>query len=197
MVDTIAPELDRLPWLTDDRAPARRRSGKWLVIALATLGMAGVAALAFWIGTASHRGTRLVERRLGVPIETAPVIQQPAPAEPQVEEVQPVPMPEVELSPAPAPVIFRQQQEVRSAIEPIRERRSVRRSAPAARRSKPARSEAVAASSKPAEEKNPLSFSNPLGFVGSVRADGPRRHLFEPPAGQKGLVEPRQVPFRA
>ena len=160
MVDTIAPELDRLPWLTDDRAPARRRSGKWLVIALATLGMAGVAALAFWIGmTRTQAPDQPVTA--GVPIETAPVIQQPTPAEPQVEEVQPVPMPEVELSPAPAPVIFRQQQEVRSAIEPIPERRSVRRSAPAARRAKPARSEAVAASSKPAEEKKPLSFSNP------------------------------------
>ena len=33
MGDTIAPELDRLPWLTDDRAPARRRRRKWLVIA--------------------------------------------------------------------------------------------------------------------------------------------------------------------
>ena len=122
--------------------------------------MAGVAALAFWIGM-NRSQVPGEPQATALPIETAPVAQQPAPAEPQVEEVQPAPMPEVELSPAPAPVIFRQQQEVRAAIEPVRERRIVKRPAPSAVRSKPVRSEAAAAPSKPAEEKKPLGFSNP------------------------------------
>ena len=77
MVETFAPELDRLPWLTDDRAPARKRSGKWLAIALVVLAMAGVAALAFWIGM-NRSQVPGEPQATAVPIETAPVAQQPA-----------------------------------------------------------------------------------------------------------------------
>ena len=158
MVDTIAPELDRLPWLTDDRAPARKRSGKWLLIALMALAMAGVAALAFWIGM--NRSQAPGEpQTTALPIESAPVARQAAPPEPRVEEVRPAPIPEVEPAPIPAPVIFRQQQEVRPAIEAAPQRKIVKRSA--ARPSKAPRSKTVAAPSEPAEEKKPLSFSNP------------------------------------
>ena len=98
-----------------------RLGGRWR--------MAGVAALAFWIGMNRVAGAGRSRRRPLCRSQTAPVAQQPAPAEPQVEEVQPAPMPEVELSPAPAPVIFRQRQEVRAAIEPVRrapERQAIR-----------------------------------------------------------------------
>ncbi|NUT00222.1 MAG: hypothetical protein HOP96_04535 [Sphingomonas sp.] len=160
MANTISQDIDRLPWLTDDRASARKRSGKWLLIALLALMMAGVAAGAFWFGMTRTQAP-IQPQVIPAPVETAPVAPQPAPTEPRVEEIQPVPMPEVEPAPVPAPVIFRQQQEVRQAIEPAPERRIVRRSAPVSRPSKPARREAVAASEKPANEKKPLSFSNP------------------------------------
>lgn len=154
MVDTIAPELDRLPWLTDDRAPARKSSGKWLLTALVTAAMAVVAAAAFWVGL--NRSQSPSEPQVtALPIEPAPIVRQAAPAEPRVEDVRPAPIPEVEPAPIPAPVIFRQQQEVRPAIEASPQRRTVRRSA------KPAQSKTVAAASEPAEEKKPLSFSNP------------------------------------
>jgi hypothetical protein len=159
MVETFAPELDRLPWLTDDRAPARKSSGKWLVIALVVLAMAGIAAVAFWIGM--NRSQAPGEpQTTGLPIEPAPVVQQAAPAEPGVD-VRPVPIPEVEPAPVPAPVIFRQQQEVRTAIEAAPQRRVVRRSASAPHRITTPRVEASEAPTKPAEEKKPLSFSNP------------------------------------
>ena len=90
--------------------------------------------------------------------------------EPQVEEVQPAPMPEVELPPAPAPVIFRQQQEVRSAIEPVRSAGSVRRPAPAAVGRSPRAARPRGSEQAQPRQKQPLGFSNPLGFVGSVRA---------------------------
>lgn len=166
MGDTFAPDVDRLPWLADDRAPPKRLS-RWWSSALSALALAGVAMASFWIGLSQTRPSdeTTVQSapeaiRLPPPAATVPM---PAPIERATQEPQPVPMPEVEPAPMPAPVVVRMQEDVRPAIEPApRPRRVVKRTrlarAKAAPAPAPVKSEPV---------RKPLGFSNPWESAGA------------------------------
>ena len=160
MGDVFAPDVDRLPWLTDEHAP-KKSGGRWWLTGLAMLAVAAIAAVSFWFGmnrTLAPTGT-------GQPNpEVTTALPMPAPVEPVVPEVEPLPMPQVEPAPVQPPVVIRQQEDVRPAISSTPPtRRVARNSAPA--RAKRAKSSAAPA--KPATEKKALEFSNPWESAGA------------------------------
>ena len=161
MGDVFAPDVDRLPWLTDEHAP-KKSGGRWWLTGLAVLAVAAIAAVSFWFGmNRVSDSSGISQPRPEVPT-ALPV---PSPADPVVQEVEPVPMPQVEPAPVQPPVVLRQQEEVRPAISPAPpQRRILRKSTPS--RSARARSSA-AASAKPAAEKKALQFSNPWESAGA------------------------------
>jgi hypothetical protein len=157
MADTIAaPELERLPWLTDD-STSRRRAGRWGLIGLGIVVMVAVAAVSFWIGMNRTLAPPeiLVEENRPDATMTVPL---PEP-EAMVQQVEPMPMQQVEPAPVPAPVIIRQQEEVRIAAPA--ERRAVRRPHRASR------PKAAPAPAKSAADRKTLQFSNPWESAGA------------------------------
>ena len=152
MANTLAPDVDRLPWLSDERVPSKNRRRWWLVpLALTVAG--ALVVLSFWLGS---MGTQLSPPAddLGEPsAEVTTTLPVPAPANPAISVVESAPMPEVIPTPEPAPVFVRQQQEARIASE----RRAVRRTA---HRSS-SRPVAEAAPAKAVAERKALNFSNP------------------------------------
>ncbi|HET6941159.1 MAG TPA: hypothetical protein VFH89_03245 [Sphingomicrobium sp.] len=155
MPHTIAPDVDRLPWLTDDRPPRRNRTGIGALAALALIAMAAVAALAYWFGLNRYEVLSPASSERSGPEAAAP-LPEPAPVLPMDREVEPAPMPEVRQAPAPAPVVLRQQQDVRLALQ----------SAPAPRRVVKRPPPAAAAPAAPVPEKQGLQFSNPWESAG-------------------------------
>ena len=108
---------DRLPWLPDERAPARHGRRQPLLL-WGVLGLLLVAALSYWAGTRSN----------------APADPQPSPSQPfqlaPADQPQPVPAPVV--APAPPPPVS----EVAPVAQPSAEvdrSRAVEREAPAVR----------------------------------------------------------------
>ena len=154
MGDVFAPDVDRLPWLTDEHAP-KKSGGRWWLTGLALLAIAAIAAVSFWFGmnrTSDPTGTSQPRP------EVTTALPVPAPAEPVVQEVVPAPMPQVDPAPVQPPVVIRQQEEVGPAISSTPpKRRMVRKPAPTrAKRARPS-----TASAKPVAEKKALQFSNP------------------------------------
>lgn len=151
MAHTFVPDVDRLPWLPDERVP--RRTGHWWKLALALLLIGGAAVIGFRYG--------LVRTQAGLPVgeaeapsEVTAALPAPSAAEPRMPVVEPAPMPQVDPAPVPAPVVLPQQRDVRMVAQ--RERRTARRSAPRSRSAPVAKVAPV----KTAERKA-LSFSNP------------------------------------
>ena len=149
MANTLTPDVDRLPWLTDERVKRKSPRGWWLV-PLALIVIAGVAALSFWLGRTGPRAALTAAEEMATS-EVTTALPMPTPSETPVSDVRPVPMPDVQPAPQPAPVFVRQQQEVRSA------ERAARR---AAFRPRPQAS-VKTAPAKSAEELKTLQFSNP------------------------------------
>ena len=152
---TIAPDVDRLPWLTDDRPPRKKRTAGWTLAALSLVATAAIAALAYWLGSNRYEAPSPAPSERGVPEASAP-LPKAVPVLPMDRDVELAPMPQVEPAPVPAPVVVRQQQDVRSALHsaPVH-RRIAKRSLPEAA----APSEAVA-------ERQGLQFSNPWESAG-------------------------------
>jgi len=149
MANILTPDVDRLPWLTDERVTRKSRSGWWLV-PLALIVIGGVAALSFWLGRTGPRSTLTAAEEMATS-EVTTALPVPTPSETLVSDVRPTPMPEVQPAPQPAPVFVRQQQEVRIA------ERAARR---AAYRPRP-RASVKAAPAKTEDEPKSLQFSNP------------------------------------
>ena len=149
MANILTPDVDRLPWLTDERVTRKSRSGWWLV-PLALIVIGGVAALSFWLGRTGPRSTLTAAEEMATS-EVTTALPVPTPSETLVSDVRPTPMPEVQPAPQPAPVFVRQQQEVRIA------ERAARR---AAIRPRPQAS-VKAAPAKTEDEPKSLQFSNP------------------------------------
>ena len=160
MGDVFAPDVDRLPWLTDEHAP-KKAGGRWWLTALAMLAVAAIAAVSFWFGmnrTSDPIGTSQPRP------EVTTALPVPAPVEPVVQQVEPAPMPQVEPAPVQPPVVIRQQEDVRPAISSTPpKRRMVSKPAPA--RAKRATSSSATAKAEP--ERKALQFSNPWESAGA------------------------------
>ena len=112
MGDVFAPDVDRLPWLTDEHSP-KKSGGRWWLAGLALLAVAAIAAVSFWFGM--NRTLAPTETSQPRP-EVTTALPLPAPVEPVVPEVEPLPMPQVEPAPLQPPVVIRQQEDVPPAI---------------------------------------------------------------------------------
>ena len=160
MGDVFAPDVDRLPWLTDDHAPKKSGGRLWLT-GLALLAVAAIAAVSFWFGM--NRTSDPVAT--GQPkTEVTTALPMPAPVEPLIQEVEPLPMPQVEPAAMQPPVVIRQQEEVRPPISSTPPTRRVAKK-PAPPRAK--RAKVSTAPAKPAAEKKALQFSNPWESAGA------------------------------
>ena len=160
MGDVFVPDVDRLPWLTDEHAP-RRSGGRWWLTGLAVLAVLGIAALSFWFGMNRTMDSGGISQPRP---EVTTALPMPAPVEPVVQEVETLPMPQVEPAPVQPPVVIRQQEEVRPAIQSSPPKRRI------ARKTTPSRSVRAGssmASAKPAAEKRTLQFSNPWESAGA------------------------------
>ena len=150
MGDTIARDLERLPWLTDDvRRRPKKRSANWVVAFLAASAVAIIAALSFWLGmngALAPKPAVQTQPETRVDLPAADPLSEPAPIQPE-----PV-MPRVEPAPLPAPVVIRQQEEVR--IASASRRRGV------VHRAKTTCPKAAAAAKKVPEKKT-VAYSNP------------------------------------
>lgn len=104
MTDSRAAlDMDRLPWLTDERkpAPAKPRSMSWAaIVPWSLLAIVLVAGVSYWLGMRSmtERDT-VADSRPSVATATLP-----EPTTEPVERVEPAPMPEVRPVAEPAPV---------------------------------------------------------------------------------------------
>ena len=162
--------LDRLPWLPDDtpaRAQRGRRARTWpLWLAAAIVGLAAVAAAAYWLGT---RSTAEETVPAASATNVAPVsVPLPEPLEvPAQPQAAPEPQPEVPLAAQPqvAPVTARPAPAVHESIarrQPEQARPKPRAPSPAPRRT------AARPTSKPA----PVTAAEPAPLpVWPVRAE--------------------------
>jgi hypothetical protein len=142
------PDVDRLPWLTDDvRRP--RRSANWVVPFLAASAVAIIAALSFWLGTSGwlrsqQNGPVRSQSRVELPSASSPS----APALPESEPA----MPQVEPAPMPRPVAMPEQKDVR--VDAPAAKRLAKRSRAAIHR-------AGTAKAKTSTETKTLKYANP------------------------------------
>ncbi len=183
MAEILAPDVDRLPWLTDDKAPRQKTSRLWLGL-LVILGAMAIAAISFWYGQ-----TLTVPADEEVPSALPQTVPLPAPATPApieraTHEAEPAPMPDVARGPAPAPVVLRMQRDVRPVVQseprPVRVVHSPERRAHRFRHREDG----------PREERAQLL--EPVGFIVGVGQDGSRRDVRQPAPRQGRLVEAGQ-----
>jgi hypothetical protein len=152
MADIVVPDVDRLPWLTDGKAPGRKTSRFWLVL-MTLLGAAAIAAVSFWYGRtltvpANDDVGSAVRQTVSLP---APVT--PAPIERATHVAEPDPMPNVARGPAPGPVVLRMQRDIRPVVQT--------EPRPIGTVARPTISPTVSVTVKPVPEKKALSFTNP------------------------------------
>ena len=137
-----AYDPDRLPWLTDERAP-RRRKGSATLLPWALLAALLVAGASYWLGVQSVANPDEFADILGTSPPEATVRLPEAVIEPPPAEVRPAPMPEAPPIAEPAPVPLPRAEPVRpTKAEPAR------RAAPAKARAAPRKSRPRAASTK-------------------------------------------------
>lgn len=130
--------LDRLPWLADDGAPARRARPRGRMIAIALL-VLGVAALSYWLGTRSWNFYPDWKAEPNVPSDGPLPLPEAVPALPEPEVLNdPIfePLPVQTLEPVPVPA---------KSTPPARP--------PSAKRADPPRTVAKAKPVKRAEQK--------------------------------------------
>jgi hypothetical protein len=151
MANTLVPDVDRLPWLSDERVPSKKR-GRWWLVPLALTFVGAIAVMSFWLGSMGTQSLDPADDTEASSAEVTTALPVPATANPAISTVQPAPMPEVEPTPEPAPVFVRQQRDVRIASE-----RAARRSAQRPR----SQSVAKAAPVRAVAERRTLQFSNP------------------------------------
>lgn len=155
MPHTIAPDVDRLPWLTDDHVRLPKRPNQFVTAFLAAAAVAVIAALSYWLGMSSLR-----QPKQPPAISSETHIQVPAPP---VEAPQAVlAMPQVEPSPVPPQVSLPAQPEVRIEAGPVR--RIARKTAVVHR--SPAGSKPAISSKSPAGKKG-LKYTNPWESAGA------------------------------
>ena len=96
MTDSRAYDPDRLPWLTDERAP--RRTGDWGPLLLwALLATVLIAGVSYWIGMRSVTEPDAFADLIGRSPPAATVrLPEAAVVEPPAAQVQPPPMSDVE-----------------------------------------------------------------------------------------------------
>jgi hypothetical protein len=107
-----APELERLPWLKEERKPARRNERPWL-LAWGMVAVVLVGGVSYWAGINSPQGG--IEQQEPAPVPSATVrLPEPAAREPAPEVALPR-MPEVTPVPAQRDVRVAPRREVRRA----------------------------------------------------------------------------------
>ena len=154
MADTIMPDADRLPWLTDERAP-KRASNSWWRVPLAITAMCAIAAGGFLFGLTRPWSADVPFATSGNQASTILPAPSPAPADPVVSRSEIAPMPQVEPAPAPAPVVIRMQEDVRPSINSAPSLKRVESPVPAIS------AEPTAPVKETAPVRKPLQFSNP------------------------------------
>jgi hypothetical protein len=158
MPQTIAPDVDRLPWLTDDHVRRSRRPSDFVTSFLAASAVAIIAALSYWLGMSGLPG-----HKRQAPYSSEVRIEVPPMKSPPVGSMLPEPaMPQVEPSPVPPPVALQPRREVRLHASPATP--ATRKAAPAGR-SRPAKTTASLRAAS--AEKNGLSYSNPWLSAGA------------------------------
>lgn len=126
-----AADIERLPWLTDDKAPSGKGE-RWLLLGWGMVATVLVAGTSFWLGM---NGADLPDWRrilpasqpeatvkLPEPVTVAPAPRQADPMTPQVEPA----MPEVEPLPEPAPVALPAQTQAKPAKSTAASQRKAR-----------------------------------------------------------------------
>ena len=108
----MAYDPDRLPWLSEERTPRRKRD--WTsILLLALLVALLVAGVSYWLGMRSTAGPDVLTGT----IRSAPAatVKLPAPTivEPRAEQVRPAPMPDVQPVAEPLPIRIPQAEPVR------------------------------------------------------------------------------------
>ncbi len=185
MADTIARDADRLPWLTDEKAPTRP-SGRLWTVPLLVVGMVAIAVLSFWFGMTRSWSpeTPVTESQ---PEAVSTPLPAPQPVQPPRQAPGLAPMREVEPTPAPAPVVIRMQEDVRPTLnsEPALKRVASPTVTIGTEPSAPAK---VAGSRAQAAR-----ILQSLGLVRCLGPDGSCWHLFEPSPGQAGLGKARSI----
>jgi hypothetical protein len=157
MPHTIAPDVDRLPWLTDDHVRRPSRPSHFVTSFLAASAVAVIAALSYWLGMSGlldlKRHPIASETRIAVPAAKSPLVEMapPAPA-----------MPQVEPSPVPPEVALPTPRDVR--IETLSVRRVTRKAAAVSR---PHPATKPAPSRKESPERKGLNYSNPWESAGA------------------------------
>ena len=152
MANTLTPDVDRLPWLTDERLPSKA-SRRWWLLPLTVVALVAIAGLSFWFGAMRNQLSPIANQAGASSAEVTTALPAPVLADSGTANVEPAPMPDVAPVPLPAPVFVRQQQEVRIASERQAARRAVHR--------QHVRTAANTVPAKAAEEQKSLQFSNP------------------------------------
>jgi hypothetical protein len=111
----LAYDPDRLPWLSEDRAPRRERARAPLLL-WALLAALLVAGVSYWLGmqSASVPDEPIEKSRSSPPAATVK-LPAPAIAPPSPREVEPAPMPDVKPVAEPAPLRIAPAEPVRKA----------------------------------------------------------------------------------
>jgi len=160
MPHTIAPDVDRLPWLTDDRPPRNKRLGTWIAASLALIAITVVAVAAYWFGAMSSQDTAPEQVKANRPKAAMP-LPPAAPVLPMDRDIELVPMPQVQPAPVPAPVVIQEQRDVRLAFH----------SAPpvhrAVRHLRPAKSAPADEQAKASQQQKGLQYSDPWESAGA------------------------------
>lgn len=158
MANSLAPEMERLPWLTDDRPKPRKPGSRWLVLTLSAIALLVVAAFSYWIGMQQaklppHTGVEELA-------DTATTVLPPATSADQFAQ------PQVSPAPMPGPVTLPSQADVREAANVAP---PVRRITPRPSRAPQQRGSAPAATPQEAAEpeRKSLEFSNPWESAGA------------------------------
>lgn len=152
MADTIARDADRLPWLTDEKAP-RKPVGRLWTLPLLVVGMVAIAVFSFWFGMT--RSWSPQAPAMDDQTEAVTEIPLPEPAGPIAPQPAIAPMRQVEPTPAPAPVVIRMQSDVRPSISAAPPLKRVDTQVPAIS------AEPSASDKEAAPERKPLAFTNP------------------------------------
>ena len=152
MANTLTPDVDRLPWLTDERVPSKGR-GRWWLLPVIVVAMVAIAGLSFWFGAMRNQLPATANEAESSSAEVTTALPAPVLADSGAENVEPAPMPDVAPVPLPAPVFVRQQQEIRVASD----RQATRRAA----QTQHLRTATKTVPAKAVEEQKSLQFSNP------------------------------------